>query len=46
MNGPRIAIIGAGYSGLAAGYELAGNDQSPVIFEAGHVAGGLGHAAL
>jgi len=41
MGSTRIAIIGAGYSGLSAGYELAKNGQPPVLLEADRAAGGL-----
>ncbi len=41
MSTARIAIIGAGYSGLSAAYELVKLGRRPVIFEAQHAAGGL-----
>ncbi|WP_331282557.1 NAD(P)-binding protein, partial [Chromobacterium aquaticum] len=33
MSGPRIAVIGAGWAGLAAAVELAGRAQL-TVFEA------------
>jgi protoporphyrinogen oxidase len=41
MAGTGIAIIGTGYSGLSAAYELVRHGQRPVVFESGRVAGGL-----
>src|SRR5258708_2378563 len=38
----KIGIIGAGISGLSAGYELAKEKHSVVIFEKSQVPGGLG----
>ncbi len=40
-NGRRVAIIGAGPSGLAAAWFLALNGFRPTIFEAGDEAGGM-----
>ncbi len=37
---PRIAIVGAGISGLSAGYQLKRAGLKPVIFERASVAGG------
>lgn len=39
-GGPRIAIVGAGAAGLAAGYELLAAGLNPVIFEASDRIGG------
>lgn len=39
MSGPRIAVIGAGWAGLAAAVELAGRAQL-TVFEAGREPGG------
>ncbi len=36
----RVAVIGAGYAGLAAAVELAGAGAIVDVFEAGHVLGG------
>ncbi len=44
MSRPRIAIIGAGYSGLTAARELLRAGIRPVIYEAGSRAGGLASA--
>ncbi|MBN1345549.1 MAG: NAD(P)/FAD-dependent oxidoreductase [Phycisphaerae bacterium] len=41
MPDSRVAIIGGGYSGLAAAYELAKNGLTPIVFEAGRAPGGL-----
>jgi len=41
MTGSRVAVVGAGYSGLAAGYELARHDLPCAVFESAPVAGGL-----
>jgi len=38
---PRVAIVGAGFTGLAAGYELAKRRLCPTILEAEPEAGGL-----
>jgi len=40
-SSPRVAIIGAGPSGLAAAYYLALNRVRPTIYEAKDVAGGM-----
>ena len=40
MKAPRIAVIGAGYAGLAAAVELAGAGLAVTLFEANRVAGG------
>ena len=37
----RIAVIGAGATGLAAAYDLAKNGYAPVVFEAEPHIGGL-----
>ncbi|MFC1600703.1 FAD-dependent oxidoreductase, partial [Patescibacteria group bacterium] len=37
----KIAIIGAGFSGLSAGFHLAGNNVNVTIFESGDKPGGL-----
>lgn len=37
---PRVAIIGAGYAGMAAAVELAAQDISATVFEASRVLGG------
>ncbi len=41
MDTGKVAIIGAGYAGLSAAYELARNGSAPTVFESGGVAGGL-----
>ena len=38
---PRIAIIGAGATGLAAAYDLTRAGADVVIYEAGNEVGGL-----
>jgi hydroxysqualene dehydroxylase len=37
---PRVAIVGAGYAGLAAAVELAGRGIPTTVFEAGRTVGG------
>ena len=41
MNGKRIAVIGAGFSGLSAAYDLLRAGNQVTIFEADEKAGGL-----
>lgn len=43
-NTPHIAIIGAGYAGMAAATELAANGASTTVFEASRVLGGRARA--
>jgi protoporphyrinogen oxidase len=38
---PRVVIVGGGFTGLAAAYELARRNLSPTIIEAEHELGGL-----
>jgi protoporphyrinogen oxidase len=40
-SGPRVVIVGAGFTGLAAGYELAKRKLRPTILEAEPEPGGL-----
>jgi protoporphyrinogen oxidase len=40
-SGPRVVIVGAGFTGLAAGYELAKRNLRPIILEAEPEPGGL-----
>ncbi|MCK9641681.1 MAG: FAD-dependent oxidoreductase, partial [Prolixibacteraceae bacterium] len=37
----KIAVVGAGYTGLAAAYELAKNGYSVDVYEASDAPGGL-----
>lgn len=37
---PRVAIVGAGWAGIAAAVTLVGRGASVTLYEAGHVAGG------
>ncbi|MEV6633780.1 FAD-dependent oxidoreductase [Actinoplanes sp. NPDC051470] len=39
----RIAIVGAGITGLSAAWMLDGSGHEVVLFEAGEVAGGHAH---
>jgi len=39
VHGAKIAIIGAGMSGLVAGYELMKLGLAPIIYEAGRIGG-------
>lgn len=41
MTSPRTAIIGGGYCGLSAAYELSRHGARPIIYEAASTAGGL-----
>jgi len=41
MTGKRVLIIGAGPSGLSAGYHLARAGHAVTIYEAGPIAGGM-----
>ncbi|MBQ3141297.1 MAG: NAD(P)-binding protein, partial [Clostridia bacterium] len=41
QNGHKVAVIGAGPSGLTAAGELAQNGYSVTVFEALHIAGGV-----
>jgi len=41
VHGAKIAIIGAGMSGLVAGYELMKLGLAPIIYEAGRIGGRL-----
>lgn len=40
----QVAIIGAGFSGLSAGYELAKNGIKPIVLESSSTAGGMAQA--
>jgi protoporphyrinogen oxidase len=39
--GPKVVIVGAGFTGLAAGYELAKRELRPLVLEAEAEPGGL-----
>lgn len=41
MSGKRVAVVGAGYSGLSAGYELVRRGVRCQVYEAAAAAGGL-----
>jgi protoporphyrinogen oxidase len=44
VEGPRVVVVGAGFSGLSAAYELAQRGFRPIVLEAESEVGGLAAA--